>query len=54
MEKVFCFGRFSSEIISKIARPSPIRGSLALTLKDDTTDNKRTEKDKQNANASQN
>ena len=31
---------------------SPTRNPLALTLKDDTTDNKRTENDRNDANAS--
>lgn len=34
--------------------PQAISKPLALTLKDDTTDNKRTENKRQNVNASQN
>jgi len=44
----------SIEVWYKNPPPSAIPNPLAATLKDDTTDNKQTEKDRQNANASQN
>jgi hypothetical protein len=39
---------------ASVSRPSLACKTLPATLKDDTTDNKRTEKERQNANASQN